>query len=1226
MHRLRSPAPSTASALFFITALLLGVAQGQLAGGLADELAFAAPLGLLWVGPLIWGRRAVLPLLVGALASIAIAGGSTGLMFAGVLLTAADLSLGFWYSHNRTFTRGITGTRDLQALIGAAVVPALVRGIIVSTFAIRLGLPDPAALGLAAAALAWFASLTCAAMHSGLRNFGNLAKSTAAIAELAIILAALIALLHNLLAAPVATTPPLVRLPIVIGLIALETRLAVRYHIPGIGLYRLLALGLVAVHLALRGGIDHLLPLEAEPLACALAAIGLGMQLAAELAVGSTARELASGTASKAALAEELLARNIELEKLAAANLGQKAFLDSVLNQMPAGVMIVGTDGTILWRNRRHRDLWMDTTDGEGLRDLDRNRIAATKGHSVPFESWPIVKALTANVVTEGFEARILSPTREAIDVSIGAAPVHGPDGELLGAVSILHDTTERKAGVRLLRDKEERLRFALQSARMIACEWSISTRQFEAPEALANWLGLGAARLPALGSLLKVVHPNDLGLFQAAIAHFLDGGRECECEFRVPSERGMLWVQYRGRRTTDDDGRPADRIAGIMLDVTERRRSDERLRMLESAVVHARDAVVILESEPDRMPGRCVLYANDAFCEMTGYTAAELIGRSLHFLRGPDSDAATLERLRDSLDSGNPFKGELLNYRRDGERFWVELSVVPVPDDTGACAHWVMIQRDISRRKRAELDLQRSEAVLADAQRIAQIGSWEYFPSTGECRWSAETFRIYGHEPGAIVPTAERYLEALHVDDRGRVERAGRDRSPATYPHTLEFRIVRPDGEIRFVSEECYADFGTDGAPVRIWGVTLDSTEKKRAQEQLFQAQKMELIGQMAGGIAHDFNNLLTGIIGNLHLIRVTDERADRKHIQIALRAANRAADLTKKLLGFARKNQLVVTATGVRELVAEVVDFIGRTFDPRIRVAADIGADLRMDADSTLLAQVLLNLCLNARDAMPEGGRIEIRSAAVAASDCAALGRSDTVGDYIRLTVEDTGSGMAPEVLARVFEPFFTTKPVGQGTGLGLAMVHGILTQHRGWVEVHSEVGRGTRFDLYVPMSPGTPPMIKNPPAVESPLDRTPMPPARGQTILMVDDESMIRELGRAVLESGGYSVREAEDGEEALVAFRAGSAEIDLVLLDLTMPKLSGQDTFRAMAEIDPRVRVLFSSGYSSDDLAGTEGCLGLLPKPYHPQVLLDTVRRALATPRGSVLAIRETADAL
>ena len=673
----------------------------------------------------------------------------------------------------------------------------------------------------------------------------------------------------------------------------------------------------------------------------------------------------------------------------------------------------------------------------------------------------------------------------------------------------------------------------------------------------------------------------------------------------------GTLWVPCRGR------------VVGIVVEDSDRRHSEERLRLLESAVVHARDAVVILESEPNQAPGRCVLYANGAFCAMTGYASEELLGRTLHFLRGPDSDPATLERLREALDKSEPFKGELLNYRRDGSRYWVELSVVPVPDATGLSAHWVMIQRDVSDRKHSELILRRSEAMLADAQRIAQVGSWEWMPQTGECRWSAEKFRIFGHEPGRVVPTAELHLAAVHPDDREKVTRAVLDARHLAYPHSLDFRIVRPNGQIRFVVEEYHADFDAAGQALRFWGITQDNTEKRESQEILFQAQKMELIGQMAGGIAHDFNNLLTGIIGNLHLVTLPEDDPSRKQIGTALRAANRAADLTQKLLGFARKNQLVVRPIRVEEVVAEVVGFVSRMFDPRVVIAVETAPEHSVLADVTLVSQVLLNLCLNARDAMPQGGRIEIRSQALTVPEDDAGHPPARCGEYVRLTVGDTGHGMAADVLARVFEPFFTTKPVGQGTGLGLAMVHGIMTQHGGWVEVRSEVGRGTRFDLYLPRSLVVTAAVRSsmPPQGAEDGDAVPVGavPSEGSgrgTILLVDDEAMIRDIGRAVLDSAGFTVLEAGDGEEALEAFRTRSQEIDLVVLDLTMPRLSGQDTFHAMAEIDPEVRILFSSGYSSDDLTGTEGVLGLLPKPYRPQILLDTVRRALAAPPRSI----------
>ena len=1199
----------------FLATLAMGYGLRHISHAIPDGLILAAPLGLGWIAPLLWGRRAIVPVLVGSILAALLFSGPPELVIASIVISLVDAGLGYWYSRYRTFPDGLNRFRDVRALAIASAGAAGVRAAIVLAFGVIFGIETPWLYGFAAFGLTWFLNLVFAAVLMVPTGCWRIVWTGPRVVELYANLFLITVLLQYLFetAGPKGIN---YTFAVAVGLIVVETWLALRFHIRGVGLHRTIWLVLCLVYLIRQGSADQLMPLLRDPIYCGQFALVLSVLLFVEMTVGSMACDRTIEAASNADLAAQLTARNAELERLAAADQSQKAFLDTVLNQMPAGVMIVGRDGSVMWRNHRHRNLWGDTSpQGVSLRDLKSSRISATKDHSVPFESWPIVKAITEGIVTEGFEAKIYSPSRVAIDVSISAAPVHDSTGQLLGAVSILYDMSELKAAMRLLRENEERLRFALNSARMIAYEWSTQTQIIQTSEPFAHWVGLKTAAISSLSDLLKVVHPNDIAGLRGAIGELLHAGLECECEFRIPNDAGMFWVQCRGRRVIDDEGKLTDRVAGILIDVSERRRSEERLRMLESAVVHARDAVVILEAEPNAAPGRCVLYANSAFCEMTGYAAEQLVGRSLHFLRGPDSDPATLDRLRDALDNGESFKGELLNYRRDGSQIWVELSVVPVPDATGPCAHWVMIQRDISDRKQTERVLQRSEAMLADAQRIAHIGSWEYLPQTGECRWSDEKIRIFGQEPLDFAPSVERYLAAIHIDDLEKVQRVGLDAGHLDYPYSLDFRIVRPTGEVRFITEEYYADFDSGGAPTRFWGVTMDNTEKRLAQEQLFQAQKMELIGQMAGGIAHDFNNLLTGIIGNLHLAHLSEDDPNHKHLATALRAANRAADLTQKLLGFARKNQLILHATPVGDIVAEVVSFIARTFDPRIRVAAAIPDEHRVLADPTLISQVLLNLCLNARDAMPQGGRIDIHSDVVTIPEHEVRHPDSRPGEFVRLAIEDTGHGIAPEMLTRVFEPFFTTKPVGQGTGLGLAMVHGIMTQHRGWVEVHSESGRGTRFDLYLPRSAERSARTQLPshrPAVDARSD-TPLP--QRKTILLVDDESMIRDIGRVVLESAGFAVIEAEDGEAALDLFRERWREIDLVLLDLTMPKMSGQDTFRGMAGIHPQVRILFSSGYSAENLVGTEGAFGLLPKPYRPQILLDTVRRALSMPDGA-----------
>ena len=812
----------------------------------------------------------------------------------------------------------------------------------------------------------------------------------------------------------------------------------------------------------------------------------------------------------------------------------------------------------------------------------------------------------------------------------------------------------------------------------------------------------------------------------------------------------GLLMFAQQMRRVGMAQSQHADTLIAEnhrLLDLVDERDGKlAMLRLLESSVVHARDAVVILEAEPHQGPGRSVLYANQAFSQMSGYTIEEVLGRSLHFLRGPGSDPATLDELRKALNSGCAFKGELLNYRKDGTEYWAELSVVPVPDVNGLPVHWVMMQRDISARKhheeqlrqqdrllRAIIDafpgnlnakdregryllmnrvqaayygiepeeavgkniaelpslvsneqirnrdafvlhsgqpvqfeerlleadgrtydwlvnkvplpgkptsngeaeiagvvtvyvditemkkiqenLRESQAFLADAQRIAQLGSWELDAGTYQFFWSDELYRILGIEPESVVASLDSFRSMVHPDDQESL--FGEIGAVIAQPGTgiFEYRIIRPNGDVRNFYTEFYSvpQHEQDGLHFR--GITQDITDRRQAEQKFFQAQKMELVGQMAGGIAHDFNNLLTAIIGNLNLVECPADSPHFKHIETALRASNRAADLTQKLLGFARKNQLSVAPVLVRDLVNEAYEFISRTFDSKIHLVVDVQTQKYVSVDLTLMSQVLLNLCVNARDAMPNGGTLTIHAEEVEFLEAPehADGRA---GAFIQLVVEDTGIGIPAEALARIFEPFFTTKPVGKGTGLGLAMVLGTMAQHKGWVVCDSQECCGTRFELYLPfLVPSETPQKSGPVAwtvQNRSLDRTPPPrPLKPATILLVDDEEMIRSIGREVLEGAGMKVLEATDGDEAIEIFRIQGDTIDLVVLDLTMPRVSGREACRSIREMRASTRVLFSSGYSAEDVEAKDGALGLLTKPYRPQELLEVISRALST---------------
>jgi PAS domain S-box-containing protein len=398
-----------------------------------------------------------------------------------------------------------------------------------------------------------------------------------------------------------------------------------------------------------------------------------------------------------------------------------------------------------------------------------------------------------------------------------------------------------------------------------------------------------------------------------------------------------------------------------------------------------------------------------------------------------------------------------------------------------------------------------------------------------------------------------------------------------------------------------------SSGQITGVLGICWDVTEQRRLEAHVHQASKMDAIGQLAGGIAHDFNNLLTVILGNLELIlsRCPDDAPDRALIMSAQGAAGRAAALTQRLLGFARRHQLDWRPTNLNTLATEVVAILQRTIDPLIRLETHLAPDLwTTHADPAQLNQVLMNLCLNARDAIDGPGHITIETACIGGGEARGSNGRSRGGEFVRLRVSDTGAGMAPEVKARMYEPFFTTKGVGKGTGLGLAMVFAIVRQHKGWIDCWSEVGTGTRFDVYLPRGES--------PKVAAPAPEPAVTARTGQgTVLVVDDEEMIRNLAALTLEGRGYRVLRAADGQQAVDIYSAEKDRIDLVLLDLTMPVLSGHEAFRHLLNLNPHVRVLFASGYAVEQLSDLEKELmaGFVKKPYRPNDLILAVETAL-----------------
>jgi len=418
-----------------------------------------------------------------------------------------------------------------------------------------------------------------------------------------------------------------------------------------------------------------------------------------------------------------------------------------------------------------------------------------------------------------------------------------------------------------------------------------------------------------------------------------------------------------------------------------------------------------------------------------------------------------------------------------------------------------------------------------------------------------------------------------------------------------LDLELLSKDGSTIWAETKLSFLFGTNDEPTGLLGVTRDITEKMHLQNQLFKSQKMESIGTLAGGIAHDFNNLLVGILGYASLIKTKTRKNYTTYgfAETIEKSANRASELTAQLLAFARGGKCEAKVINLNSIVNETLEIIGRTFDKSIEIGVHLCESLpTVEADAGQMQQVLMNLCVNGRDAMPDGGTLTIETSSETITE--GPGRVKP-GPYVTLSVTDTGEGMDKETSERIFEPFFTTKEKGKGTGLGLAVIYGVVNNHGGHVHVFSELGRGSTFKVFLPVS-GKP--------EETEDSKTTAPKGKKEIILVVDDEEVIRSLAKDALESHGYKVLLAQNGIEAMKIYDSNENDIRLVIMDMIMPKMGGKETFSKLKELDPQIKVLMSTGYSQDgeaeDMLGN-GILGFIQKPYQLDKLLSTVRSAL-----------------
>jgi signal transduction histidine kinase len=522
--------------------------------------------------------------------------------------------------------------------------------------------------------------------------------------------------------------------------------------------------------------------------------------------------------------------------------------------------------------------------------------------------------------------------------------------------------------------------------------------------------------------------------------------------------------------------------------------------------------------------------------------------------------------------------------------------------------------------RDRAEADLRNAEERMRFALGVSGVGVWEANLRTGVSHWSETCEVMHGLPPGTFAGTFEAYLDRILPEDRQAVVEGIAKAVAQRTTAELEYRAVWPDGSIRRISSSGHFFYDDDGTPVRGAGVAIDVTDRRMLEEQLRQSLKMEAVGQLAGGIAHDFNNLLTIISGNteLALRGLPGDHPVRDDLEYAQTAARRAAQLTRQLLAFSRKQVLMTEPVDVNDVAQQLTPLLRRIIGEDITVECLTGASGAITlADRAQLEQALINLAVNARDAMPGGGQLRIVTENVRL-DAVAIARQRLElepGPHVRLTVRDTGIGMTPEVLARAFEPFFTTKTVGKGTGLGLPSVYGTVKQFGGHVGMESAPGAGTTVTIWLPLYAGQPSVATGSSAAKQGGSGS------GETVLLVEDETPLRHLAARVLKGAGYRVLQAGSGDEALTYARLHAGRIHLVLSDVVMPGMSGVDLMSAVRTTRPDAALLLMSGYPSDEIVRRglrSQDFALLPKPFTPEVLLERVGAALRgqPPKGGM----------
>jgi len=582
-----------------------------------------------------------------------------------------------------------------------------------------------------------------------------------------------------------------------------------------------------------------------------------------------------------------------------------------------------------------------------------------------------------------------------------------------------------------------------------------------------------------------------------------------------------------------------------------------------------------------------------------------QLIGEDAHDYFHPQNVDKNKCLLCKAIKEHTDLNGDILEYPNSISNQWIEVYSEKVEV---RMSDYLFLQLliDVTENKLAFSKLKQTTQQLSYTQRNAHIGSWNLVFSTGQLWWSDEVYSIFEVDKNTTREHSVAFIEMTHPEDRKRVDKAFNDSVNQKYKYDVEYRLLMNDGRIKYVHEQCETIYDDAGKAIKSLGSVQDITSRNEMKEALIRNEKMDALGKLTGGVAHDFNNLL-GVISGFSELLVKELKGNdelTKYADYINNAASRGADLTKKLLSFSKKNSTQVECININQLISSNEVLIKKTLTSQVDFITDLSPKLwHVQLNINEFDDVILNMCINSLHAMPNGGSLTITTANVNLSSLNAKFLDTKAGDYVVVTITDTGFGMSEEVKSKIFDPFFSTK-ADKGTGLGLSQAYGFVQSSSGAINVRSQIGVGSSFEMYFPRYTADK-EVEKPSVISEYISENNL--SGNETILVVDDEPALAEFARCLLQEYGYSVLVAESAKQALSILQDSSNEVELLISDIIMPEMNGYELVERVEKLYPEIRTLLASGFKGDIKNVYKGIT--IDKPFDALTLLSHVRQSI-----------------